>query len=379
MSLEAPALLSFEIFEDGEPTGVTAGFALEGLLAALGRFRDVSHAARHFWPDQSSRFAEVYVRPVLASVLPLLTQRLANDRDLVNRILQAETSPWYQVGQHDDHPADATALFDFFCNFRRFVGKASMLDEVNEITQPASHMISTAWLSKALPLKEEMPRADRRMLTMALRSYLSAEYLFPWLPERDDNVTSIYYPRLFEAAEILEPPMPHTSGDILDQQLDELDVDHESAETIRRIFRRISNVIGEVGDFDEVVRGITSEGGQWGRDSMVGSNGPINIIPAPDHNASCRQVLVAFARGKKPRYGLKAVMRQVREQLIRCGDSACRWDEPTRIVILFTDIWDKTIFSESLGDIQAHRQTRSMRKIIIGALVNGSQVTPQKI
>jgi hypothetical protein len=71
-------------------------------------------------------------------------------------------------------------------------------------------------------------------------------------------------------------------------------------------------------------------------------------------------------------------MRQVREHLIRCGDSTCREAETTRVAIVFTDLWDKEIFSESIGDLKAHHESYP-GKVIIGALVNKDRITLQPI
>ena len=140
---------------------------------------------------------------------------------------------------------------------------------------------------------------------------------------------------------------------------------------VTEILIRIASTLNQIGDYGELIDQITYDGGQWGPDSFVGSRGPVNIIPATDESGQCREVLLAFAQGRRsPKRGLKAVMRQVREHLIRC--------QQTRIVIIFTDIWDPEVFAESSGDFQAHRSIIPPRTIM-GALVNGNRITPQTI
>lgn len=145
------------------------------------------------------------------------------------------------------------------------------------------------------------------------------------------------------------------------------------------IIDRLSGALRQIGNYHDLIDQIVWGGGSWGEDSLLGSPDKVNIIPSDDVDGSCQEILVAFAEGKRSsRTGLSTVIRKVREHLIRCGDSNCRNAKPTRVAIIFTDLWDKEIFSESIGDLRAHHDSFP-RKVIIGALVNKDRITPQAI
>lgn len=93
--------------------------------------------------------------------------------------------------------------------------------------------------------------------------------------------------------------------------------------------------------------------------------GNINLIPANGQSAACNKFLLAIANGSGSRKtGFTSVMRQVRGHLINCyGD--------TKIVVLFTDIWDKRKFEESRLDIEAHRREGV---VFLTGLVTGDRI-----
>jgi hypothetical protein len=57
--------------------------------------------------------------------------------------------------------------------------------------------------------------------------------------------------------------------------------------------------------------------------------------------------LLAVSKGDKRAVGFPAIMRQVREHLIRCS-------EQTRVVIFLCDHWSPSTLDEHLGDLRAH-------------------------
>jgi hypothetical protein len=148
-------------------------------------------------------------------------------------------------------------------------------------------------------------------------------------------------------------------------------IEEEAIQKVSQIMSRIASTLNQIGNYGDLIDQIVYGGGQWGADSFVGSREPVNVIPSFDESDTCREILLAFAQGRKsPKCGLRAIMRQVREHLIRCGQ--------TQITIIFTDVWDPEIFAESAGDLLAHRNCRPP-KTIIGALVNGNRITPHAI
>ena len=93
--------------------------------------------------------------------------------------------------------------------------------------------------------------------------------------------------------------------------------------------------------------------------------GNINLIPANGQSAACNKFLLAIANGSgSKKTGFTSVMRHVRSHLINCyGD--------TKIVVLFTDIWDKRKFEESRLDIEAHRREGV---VFLTGLVTGDRI-----
>lgn len=171
-------------------------------------------------------------------------------------------------------------------------------------------------------------------------------------------------------------------GNTLEEMLNGVEISNDLLGVIGEILNSVTHAMGELGGYDALMERILSGQGLWSPHverimSNQGLWGPhvlptpyhhINIIPS-DGPGMCHEILLAFAQGRRsPRVGLGITMRKVREHLIRCGNSPCMRGEQTRVAIIFTDLWDKKIFSESIGDIKAHRETPP-GKLIFGVLV----------
>jgi hypothetical protein len=86
------------------------------------------------------------------------------------------------------------------------------------------------------------------------------------------------------------------------------------------------------------------------------------------NSTTCHRILVGLANGrnKQVKASLPNVMNGVRKHMRGCMGA-------TGIAILVTDIWDKTIFLESINDISS---LKSEGKKFIFLLVNGRRLVP---
>jgi hypothetical protein len=133
----------------------------------------------------------------------------------------------------------------------------------------------------------------------------------------------------------------------------------------KEILGRIEEAIGQVG-YGQFCESITEDGGQYGPDSMVGSRGPINIIPGDKAGCCCDLVLAVSKGGLTSRFGFDIITRQIRAHLIDCIGQ-------TRLVIFLTDSWNPSKLEESRGDFEAHRRRGTL---VVPILVNGHQLVP---
>jgi hypothetical protein len=73
------------------------------------------------------------------------------------------------------------------------------------------------------------------------------------------------------------------------------------------------------------------------------------------------------SKGDKKALGFPAIMRQVREHLIRCS--------VTQSVIVLCDHWHPTILDEHLGDLRAHHD-RGVRFLFLLVGIPGRVIAP---
>jgi hypothetical protein len=126
--------------------------------------------------------------------------------------------------------------------------------------------------------------------------------------------------------------------------VEQLNVASSERNLVSHVLRRLQAAVAEFG-YDSFVEDLTSGEFLGGGDSPVGTNA-INVIPSNGKGACCA-VLLAVSKGDKKGIGFPAVMKQVREHLIRCIDK-------TRVVIFLCDHWFPAILNDHLGDLRAH-------------------------
>ena len=368
-------VMAYPLLQDGDDVELTLGFALEEVVALTGRLKTMTDAAVHLWPHRSDEFRSLGARLSLPQLNPAWAERLAGDGELAIRVLRAETIlPVETVEQAVVTTApDEYARFSEFCDFRRFTAKLAVLEAAGMY----GALVHDAWLR---PVSGESLSPDQNaQLQGHCRAYLAAEHLFPWVEYRVSEPAQWCYRAMFEFAGIGRSAHVAEKGLHMIHRPWQEALEGEFAEQIRQIIGRLYEALQQLGDYGDLVSQVLDAGGQWGPDSMVGSSKPVNIIPATDAAGECREAVVALAQGRRGPRGLKSVLRQVREHLIRCGNAKGHAAEPTRVVILVTDVWDPEVLAESMGDFAAHAQAPFMPKTFVGVLVNGTQISIQQI
>jgi hypothetical protein len=354
-----------------EEDEVSAEFAFESLVATYGRLQEVFLAGRNFWPHHEDEFNAQFP---YENIISFLREKVRGSKGWpwAAWLIQKRTEGFAEIFS-ERNAIDIRDCFTVVHRWRRSLAKRAVL-EVPQLRLMDLILYSDGRIQS---LTNRLSRADQRTFRRALRRYLASEYLFPWLAEH-------YHPHirgyqdLFKMAQLEENTMFGFDERDWDELFGDVEIGHNTRGIVIGIMERIAGVLREIGSYDELVGQIVSSNGQWGPGSMIGSQGQVNLIPS-DEPGECREILIAFAQGRKSsKTGLGAVMRKVREHLIRCGDSSCRCGRQTRVAIIFTDLWDQSIFAESIGDLQAHHETPP-GKIIIGALVNKDKITPQAI
>lgn len=378
---EGVEFLSRELFIDGEPSGFSAGYALDRLFICAVRLRDLEHMALSFWPDRDFHAT----RPGGANgqrknwdEFQLFIRDFAS-REINYRLIHKEYLE-HALGEDEvTSPPDRLTVIDTMAALRRFVGKASL---VGGEFAGLYALLQDPWRDLVEASIGQLSREDRKRLRESARRYLSRHGLFPWLvgEHYGDGMVSALLELAFGFARLTRRGDRIQMDTDLEKILSHFDADDELKNEVASVVGRLSDVVRQIGSLDHLYDSLVDEGGQWGRDSMVGSSGRINVIPVREGAAGqCQEILVAIARGGKRRHvGLKDVLRQVRAHLVRCGDSRCPPNGPTRAVILITDTWDPGIIFESMEDFRAHGSS-AVPKMFAGILVNGPQVTPQAL
>lgn len=354
---------------------ISAEFAFESLVATYGRLQEVFLAGSHFWPHRKDEFK---LSDGIENTLFFLREKVqeAAGQKWAGQLIRKRTEGFEEAFIQKDI-LDLRDLFTLAHRWRRSLVKRTVLEVPHVVEEDKSRDILLDVLGISQPLINRIPHADHQRFRKALRRYLASEYLFPWLTEYYHPHTEGYR-ELFAMAQLEGSTMFGFDDSDWDELFGDVDISDNTRGFIIGIMKRIAGGLREIGNYEELVSLIVSREGQWGSGSMIGSQGQVNLIPS-DGPGECREILLAFAQGRKSsKTGLGPVIRKVREHLIRCGNSSCKNGNQTRVVIIFTDLWDQSIFAESIGDLKAHHETPP-GKIIIGALVNKDKITPQAI
>jgi len=366
-SMKWEELAGYHVGQGPDEGDISAAFAIESFAASYGRLREIAYAKQEFWPSVRFYHANIHGSERAGALVSLLNdkcQKEAQDSWAL-QIVEQRIEGAKELLQ-SDAPLEPATLFIMAHRYRRAMTKAALLEWPN---LKMWELLGVGLPRLVAERIARLPSQERSSFIQGLRRYLASEYLFPWLTYGKDTS---WYSELFMLAQLEGKNMTDNTNALLDEIFSETELNSNTRGMIVQMLKRLGASLVQLGDFKSLVEQIIYGEGQWGENSMMGSVGPVNIIPYTDNRGSCQDILLAFAMGRKsPKYGLRAVVRQVREHLIRCCDT-------TRIVIIFTDTWDPEIFAESAADFRAHRDGRPP-KAIIGALVNGDRITLQRI
>lgn len=192
-----------------------------------------------------------------------------------------------------------------------------------------------------------------------LRHYQRATLLASWLaPETGKDGAN--ESALMTVLRKEQPVIP-----TIEQFSNQVSVEPRDRDLLRRVLERIQTAVADF-SYANFVEDITSADFFPGDASAVGSNA-INLIPG-NRDDDCRTILLAVSRGDKRAIGFPAVMRQVREHLIRCSDK-------TRAVIILCDHWSPPMLDEHLADLRAH-YSRGVRFLFLMAGTPGRILAP---
>ncbi len=373
-------LLASELTQNGERTGLTAGFVLRALLVAQARIHRCRRTLSSLWriPNSNGQLPpetsiEALPDPPGTGTFRQLMQRVQHER--LGSVLYTRSGVLPEWHPNNNEPL-ATQLFDFLAQMwldMAFLSESQIANSASVIMQFGSRSL--------IDPVQRLERAEAQRLRTAMRSLVAREGLFEWADEGNrenpDREPAYRFRRILDSVFSNDetgskPLFKHI--DIEDffpeEAFAEGDINREDLHRAVEIFRRLADMISGSGDLKDAMRDI--------HDAQVLSGSPgFNVIP-PEHGepGECMPILVAFATGLSGRKGLREVLRQVREHLITCGDSHCGGNGPTRIVMLFTDSWDPRIIRESQGELMAHEMHRQVPKMFIGALFNGKALVP---
>ena len=152
----------------------------------------------------------------------------------------------------------------------------------------------------------------------------------------------------------------NTPNELFESVADAIEIDSDEYQNAGSIIRRLSEAIAEQG-YDDMIRAVTSNGGQSGPNSMLGNTAPINLIPGRPGGVCC-PIVVAMASGSSLRgkTGFPRVMRDLRAHLIRCA-------RKSKLAIVVTDVWDPKLIEESRQDLLAHQENGLQLVVLLAA------------
>jgi hypothetical protein len=193
-----------------------------------------------------------------------------------------------------------------------------------------------------------------------MRNYQRANLLASWLMTSSDHDDQHFHSALWNALRRERSVIP-----TIKHFLEQLSLDHEDRDIVGQVLQRTQAAIADFG-YDAFIDDVMSGEFIGGDESPTGSSA-INLIPS-ERKGNCCTTLLAVSKGDKKALGFPAIMKQVREHLIRCTDK-------TRVVIFLCDHWFPGILDDHIGDLQAHYD-RGVRMLYLMAGTPGRSFAP---
>jgi hypothetical protein len=192
---------------------------------------------------------------------------------------------------------------------------------------------------------QELPRDHRQSALWHLRHYRRATLLASWLVHDSRSVANRDHSALVHVLREDTPVAPDISELVRHRAIDD-----RYRDIVRRVLERIQAAVADFG-YDNFVEDVSADNFFGGDDSPVGS-AAINLIPS-ELRGPCSPIVVAFSKGDRKGLGFPAIMRRVREHLIRCPQ--------TRVAIILCDHWHPGMLGDHLGDLRAHHQEHGVQ------------------
>lgn len=352
-------LAETRVLHDGKPW-VRFGFALREWLIAAARLDEFLSTVGQFWPSLKSwaegqrdrlkkhmRMARLPNFSLNSGAGWAITQaivRVIEESEIadIDRSLPMDLEaiePWiYQLAEF----REARALEEWFRRQgQQFESSVSLLTET---------------LSTDRSVAESSEFAE--VMRWAMSNYLLSEWLFSWVViDQRMSQRTVYGPLFKIRGDMLNM---RQRDNLLASIAGQIDIEPVERENARSIIQRVSEVVAEMG-YDELIRAVTSYGGQSGPNSMLGNTAPVNLIPG-EGRGQCCPIVVAMASGsnRAKKLGFPQVMRELRAHLIRCAGR-------TKLAIVITDVWDPKLVDESRKDLLAH-QGNGLQLIVLLAV-----------
>jgi hypothetical protein len=351
--------------EDGEPL-VTTGYAVIRLLEAAGKLDDLLVSIGHLWPGRKEWTEAERSRHSPSEQVPWLARLHGTDLEFAYPIATRLMQELGDTGELSGWEADYEALVS-----RRSAWAAACAAGHFTETVPQALFTHLVLIENASPVRRPDPdrEIDVRRLTSAVRTYVRVEGLFTWMAyqdyfDREQAPRWNPYHLLFQTAKS-RGIFPVISVEEVEAIIGR-EFGREVLSDIMRIVGRLQEAIGG-GGYEQVLDTVSEDDALFGAGSIISSHEPVNIIPGSTVG-SYQRTLIAFSVGKKRGKvePIPATLRKIREHLIRCS-------QRTKIVILITDNWNPDAFTESRGDLVAHREHGV---VFLPLLVNGNRLVP---
>jgi hypothetical protein len=355
----------------GADAQVTAWFLAEYFLLAWHDWRSLFHRYTAYFGPADAWFPRAW--QTLESNCHLLARRLLGDSGLDQLVAQswlgraAVSRPNGQGG--DPTRAICHAMVD---NHRRL----TLLAAEEALPEPADRpseeyrMPELIWpvaldtivrLNRALVNDwDDLPWDVREPAMWHLRHYQRANLLASWFVADDHSKDARTLSALLHALRKDRPVVP-----TIKQFVEQLKIGPQDRNTVEHVLRRVQAAVADFG-YDHFVEDVTARDFQGGDGSPVGS-AVINLIPS-ERKGSCCTTLLAVSKGDKKALGFPSIMKELRQQLIRCT-------EKTRVVIVLCDHWFPGMLDEHLGDLRAHHG-RGVRFLFLMAGTPGRTLAP---
>src|SRR5215203_3326910 len=129
----------------------------------------------------------------------------------------------------------------------------------------------------AYAAKERHRTLENSELEPLYREYVFNERLFLWGEETTRYARATQYRFIYDVANLNTATLDEVTRDTLDGWVRWLALEGSDFENVSNILHRIGLFI-ECFGYEHFIEDTTQSGGQWGRESGIGSNQPVNLI-----------------------------------------------------------------------------------------------------